>query len=156
MVDGTILLDVQQLIPLPEAAAFKDSGSALRSKPSGGTLQASRAPPTVPTRALLDRAKTKTKLFANISPTDDSWIATGAGKSGLAFQYRLTQHTGAAELVIDRGKDADAENKAVFEMLKAHQSEIETRIRPAQQVVSTGGRPVMQNSPRNASRRLPR
>ena len=124
MVDGTVLLDVQELIPLPEAAAFRTRIGVKKQAERQNRSERHELRRQF-WKALLDRAKTRTKLFANVSPTDDSWIATGAGRSGLAFQYRVTQHTGTAEFVIDRGKDADAENKVVFDKLKAHQSDIE-------------------------------
>jgi hypothetical protein len=75
--------------------------------------------------SLLERAKIKTKLHANISPSDYSWIATGAGKAGLSYQYAVTQHANSVELVIDRGKEAEAENKAIFDQLEKHKPEIE-------------------------------
>jgi Domain of unknown function (DUF4268) len=75
---------------------------------------------------LLNRAKAKTKLHSGISPSDDSWLAAGAGKSGLAFQYRITQHACAVEFVIDRGKGAEAEveTKDIFDKLQAQQVQI--------------------------------
>lgn len=76
-------------------------------------------------QGLLDRAKQKTKLHVNISPSDHGSIATGAGKYGLWFVYTVTQHAATAELVIDRGKGSDAENRALLEQLKTHQTEIE-------------------------------
>ncbi len=75
--------------------------------------------------ALLERAKSTTKLHANISPSDYSWIATGAGKYGLSYQYAITRHANTVELVIDRGKDGEAENQALFEQLMSHKAEIE-------------------------------
>lgn len=74
---------------------------------------------------LLARAKPITKLHGNISPTRYSWIATGAGKYGLQFEYSVTQHANSVELVIDRGKDSDQENEGIFQELKAHQPGIE-------------------------------
>ncbi|NLG50994.1 MAG: DUF4268 domain-containing protein [Chloroflexi bacterium] len=74
---------------------------------------------------LLERARTKTKLHANISPSRYSWISTGAGKSGLSFSYVVRQHDAQVELYIDRGKDADRENKAIFDELAKAKAEIE-------------------------------
>ena len=74
---------------------------------------------------LLDIAKTKTKLHANISPTTHSWIGMGAGISGLAYNYAMTQHSGYVELYIDRGKDSDEENLLIFKQLYANKDEIE-------------------------------
>jgi hypothetical protein len=74
---------------------------------------------------LLERSRQKTKLHANISPSRGNWIGTGAGKSGLGFNYAIRQHDAQAELYIDRGKDADEENKAIFDTLAASRDEIE-------------------------------
>ena len=74
---------------------------------------------------LLERAKAKTKLHANISPTKDNWISAGAGTQGLTFAYVIRQHDGRVELYIDRGKGAEGENLQIFERLKADQEAIE-------------------------------
>lgn len=76
---------------------------------------------------LLERAKEKTKLHANISPSRESWIAAGAGKSGLIYSYVIRQHNTNVELYIDRGKDSDEENKAIFGELAANKDEIEEK-----------------------------
>jgi len=74
---------------------------------------------------LLDRAKEKTKLHSQISPSQYSWIGAGAGKSGLTFNYSITKHDAKAELYIDRGKESEEENKAVYDELFIHKNEIE-------------------------------
>ena len=74
---------------------------------------------------LLERAKDKTRLHANISPGHQSWISTGAGRSGLGLNYGIRRHEAAVELYIDRGKDADAENKSIFDSLAASKDAIE-------------------------------
>jgi hypothetical protein len=74
---------------------------------------------------LLESAKERTRLHSSISPGHDSLIATGAGKSGLYFQYNVSQHEGAVELYIDRGKDSADENKAILDALLVYKTEIE-------------------------------
>src|SRR5215218_5722118 len=49
---------------------------------------------------LLEMAKQRTKLHAGVSPPDELWIGTGAGKSGLAFEYVVMQHGSGVELYI--------------------------------------------------------
>ncbi|MCD5408193.1 DUF4268 domain-containing protein [Candidatus Bipolaricaulota bacterium] len=75
---------------------------------------------------LLERARQRTKLHAGISPTHHSWISTGAGKTGLALNYVARQHETYVELYIDRGKDSEAENEAIFEQLLRHREAIES------------------------------
>ncbi len=77
---------------------------------------------------LLDKAKTKTKLHATISPGKVHWIGTGAGMRGLAYNYVVWQDSAAAELYIDRGKDAGDENKAIFDALAVEKDAIETAV----------------------------
>ena len=74
---------------------------------------------------LLDRARQKTKLYSTLSPTNDNWISFASGKPGLSFQTTITQHAATAQLVIDRGKDADAENRMIFDQLKSDKAKIE-------------------------------
>ena len=74
---------------------------------------------------LLENAKEKTKLFANISPGQHNHIGTSAGKSGLYFHYVIKKHEVLVELYIDRGKGSDNENKAVFDKLFASKEAIE-------------------------------
>ena len=69
---------------------------------------------------LLEMAKEVTKLHANISPRQHSYIGTGAGKSGIAYIYSVTKHESQVELYIDRGKDSESENKNIFDELVKH------------------------------------
>lgn len=75
--------------------------------------------------SLLEKAKKKTKLHSSISPTIYNWIGSGAGISGLSYNYSITRHTAKVELYIDRGKDSKEENNKIFEKLKANKDEIE-------------------------------
>ena len=73
---------------------------------------------------LLNRAKDKTKLHAAISPSQENWVTASAGKSGLAFTYIVRQHGATVGLYIDRGKDSEEENKAIFDELVLLRDEI--------------------------------
>ncbi|MFW9880255.1 MAG: DUF4268 domain-containing protein [Candidatus Thorarchaeota archaeon] len=75
--------------------------------------------------ALLKLAKEKTKLHANVSPSNYSWVGTGAGKSGLSFYYTVTKHDSKVELYIDRGKDSREENKKIYDQLYSKRDLIE-------------------------------
>lgn len=74
---------------------------------------------------LLDYAKTKTRLHANVSPSHQTSVTTGAGRTGLGFSYVINQHEAGVELYIDRGKDRAEENAAILEELFSHREEIE-------------------------------
>ena len=63
------------------------------------------------------------KLFANISPGRENWIAAGSGISGCQFALAFTQSEARVEL--DFVRKAQAENKELFDELVARRSEIE-------------------------------
>lgn len=72
---------------------------------------------------LLALAQEKTDLHAKIKPTKYDWL--GRRIYGLWFNYSVGQHLGRAELWIDKGKDAEAENKEIFDKLIASREDIE-------------------------------
>ncbi len=74
---------------------------------------------------LLERAKSRTKLYDGVSPNDYHWIGTGVGKRGLSLNISVVQHGGSAELYIDRGQDGEEENTLIFDALFARKDEIE-------------------------------
>jgi hypothetical protein len=74
---------------------------------------------------LLETAKARTKLHSAISPGKKSWIATSSGRAGMTYAYVLWEHETAVELYIDRGKDSEAQNKAIFDKLEATKAQIE-------------------------------
>lgn len=74
----------------------------------------------------LEFAKSRSKLHAHISPGYETWIGTGAGRMGLAYNYVVNQHESRVELYIDRGRDSDEQNATIFDELSAHRSEIES------------------------------
>ncbi len=76
---------------------------------------------------LLEHAKSKTKLHSTISPSQYNWIGTGTGVRGVGLNYSLTQHEVSVEIYIDRGKDADEENSAIFDQLHAEREALEAK-----------------------------
>ena len=74
---------------------------------------------------LLDLSKQKTKLHANISPTQHNWLGTSAGKQGIGYNYALRKNEAQVELYIDRGKEKGEENKEIFDKLFHHKDKIE-------------------------------
>jgi len=75
---------------------------------------------------LLSYAKTRTNLHAAISPTDSSCLSTSAGFRGLYYMYRITMDKGSAELIIDRGRESEEENKLIFQKLRKARRAIES------------------------------
>ena len=74
---------------------------------------------------LLNYSKQKTKLHANISPTQHNWLGTSAGTQGLGYNYALRKNEAQVELYIDRGKEKGEENKEIFDHLYSKKAEIE-------------------------------
>jgi len=75
---------------------------------------------------LLKISKDKTKLHANISPSQHNWIGTSTGVRGLGFNYGIRQHDSQIELYIDRGTDSNEENKKIFDLIFSKKDEIES------------------------------
>jgi len=63
-------------------------------------------------------------LFANITPSRDHWLSTGAGRSGITFSYLIWKDSAGIELYIDAGEKE--QNKAIFDALLADKQAIET------------------------------
>lgn len=72
---------------------------------------------------LLERVKEKTPLHAQISPSKDNWISTGAGKSGLGYNYVIRMGDAQVELYIDQGNLE--KNKLIFDTLYAQREKVE-------------------------------
>jgi hypothetical protein len=64
-------------------------------------------------------------LHSAVSPSTENWISTGAGVSGLGFNYVATRHAARVELYIDRGDGAI--NQARFDHFAERRVEIEGR-----------------------------
>ena len=76
-------------------------------------------------KALLERANSRTSLHSQRSPTTDTWLNAGAGKSGIVYQYRVRMHDAAVGLRIRR--DTPAESKRLFDALHDRKDVIEER-----------------------------
>lgn len=74
---------------------------------------------------LIERSAQRTRLHAHITPGEYSWIGVSAGHPGINYNYTVTQGGRTVEVYIDRGRSAEDENKALFEQLQQHRSEIE-------------------------------
>lgn len=74
---------------------------------------------------LLDYSNDKTNLHSNISPGTHGWIGTGAGKTGLSYNYNIRKNKANVELYIDRGKDSETENELIFDELTEKKEQIE-------------------------------
>ena len=124
MADGTVLMDVQQLIPLPEATDFQTQ--------IGVKKQAERKNRTERHdlrlkfwEGLLDYAKTVTDIHANRKPTQDGWISGGIGRAGFNLTYSIRKYDAQVELWIALGNGKKDKNEAAFNALKLQKVAIE-------------------------------
>jgi hypothetical protein len=124
MDNGTVLLDVQQLIPLPEASAFQTQ--------IGVKKQAERLDRNERHElrykfweGLLAVARTRSEVHANRKPTQDGWLAGGIGRAGFTLTYTTRQHDSQVELWIGHGAGQSARNKAAFKALQTQKEQIE-------------------------------
>lgn len=119
---GKRLIDVQQIIPLPEANEYQVQ---LREKEQvGRKKRAERYDIRLKFwEGLVAIARKKHTRHANIKPGSYHWLGASSGIRGLGFKYAIVQEYGIVELYIDRGEAA--ENKRIFDQLHARKEEIE-------------------------------
>ena len=124
MESETLLMDVQQVIPLPEATDFQtqigvknQAERRSRSDRQGLRLKF--------WTGLLDLAKTKSDIHANRKPTRDSWISGGIGRAGFSLQYAIRQNDSQVELWISFGAGQAVKNKTAFRALETQKDEID-------------------------------
>ena len=72
---------------------------------------------------LLEHAKSRTHLHANISPGKYTWLGAGSGTAGVTFNYVVGQLNARVELYIDT-RDGD-ESQRIFEALSGKSDKIE-------------------------------
>lgn len=116
------LVDVQQIIPLPEAHEYQVQ---LREKEQvGRKKRAERYDIRLKFwEGLAAIVRTRRTRHANIKPGSYHWLGASSGIRGLGLNYVIVQEYGLVELYIDRG-DAE-ENKRIFDELHARKAEIE-------------------------------
>ncbi|MBU1665513.1 MAG: DUF4268 domain-containing protein [Gammaproteobacteria bacterium] len=122
--DEQILIDVQTIIPLPEAAEYE---IRVREK-TQASQRANSAREDIFLRfwaQLIERSKPHSSLIANRSPVPDHWLGGGIGKAGFTLNYVVRQHDSQVECYIDYGKDWGEKNIAAFHALEAQVADIE-------------------------------
>ncbi len=116
------LIDVQQIIPLPEAHDYQVQ---LREKEMVGRKKRAERH-DVRLRfweGLVGVARNRNTRHANIKPGCYHWLGASSGIRGLNFNYAIVQEYGQVELYIDRGEAV--ENERIFDHLFARKGEVE-------------------------------
>lgn len=125
MADGTVLLDVQQLIPLPETAEFQTQiGVKKRAERQSATGRHDLRFKFW--EVLLAYAKTETDIHAGRKATQDGWVSSGIGRAGFLLIYTARRTDSQVELWIGLGSGQTLKNKAAFNALRAHSSAIQS------------------------------
>lgn len=120
--DGKAILDVQQVLPLPETQEYqvrvREKVSSEKSARRGQTEREKKN--LLFWGGLLAKANQQTPLHKNMSPAKDSWITTST--RGMLMTYALAYGKGRVEFSIARKKH---ENKALFNELFSKREQIE-------------------------------
>lgn len=124
MNDGPVLIDIQQLIPLPETASYQTQ--------IGIKKQAERKSHNERHdlrfrfwEQLLSHARQHTQIFAQRNPTAAGWITGSLGRGGFSLIFTVRQEDCQVELWIALGSGARDRNKAAFRSLQAQKEEIQ-------------------------------
>ena len=120
--NGRVLIDVQQVIPLPEAADYQVQ---IREKKQKGRKHQAEGYGLRQKfwQGLLTRAAGKTSLFANKSAGERGGVRATSSLRGVSFCYDIHRDEGLVELYIDTGTQED--NKRIYDGLQSHQAEID-------------------------------
>ena len=120
---GSRLIDVQQIIPLPEAIEYQIQ---IREKEQvGRKKRAERYDVRLKFwEGLIGFTKIRKTRHANIKPGSYHWLGASSGIRGLGFNYVIVQECGMVELYIDRGDTI--ENKRIFDKLCETKAAVES------------------------------
>lgn len=123
--NGEVLVDVTQIIPLPEATDYEVRIKAQeqeKRKVAGERQQTYRRFWS----QFVEASKARTTLYANRNPGADAWLNAGIGRTGFELNTRLTQHQSQVECYI-RIPGSPEKNDAAFQGLLARKEEIEEK-----------------------------
>lgn len=119
--NGRTLVDVQQIIPLPEAADYQIKVRYKEQKENED-----RVTNTLLVRfwqSFLEKTKDQLPIHSRMSPTDNTYLGASTGTRGITFYYIANKEDQRVETYIDRG-DAEV-NQNIFAQFEAHKEEIE-------------------------------
>ncbi len=123
-----VFIDLQQIIPTPEAADFMIGMAAKDSEQKsveGAQRRSHKLRHAFWTRALESLRESGVSLFENVSPSKDHWLSCGTGVSGCAYSLIFSRNGTRVELVLQRAEAS--ENKWLFDQLVQDRAEAESR-----------------------------
>ncbi|MBU2052618.1 MAG: DUF4268 domain-containing protein [Nanoarchaeota archaeon] len=79
---------------------------------------------------LLEKINKKSNFFSRISPGIYHWVGTGAGKTGIGYNFVIFNNESGCEIYLDRGKEYVNPNinKKRFDQLVSFKEEIENKL----------------------------
>ena len=123
-----LLIDLQQIIPTPEAADYMIGMAAKESEEKSvqGTQkhrhELRRAFWTKTLEALRARGVSR---YKNISPSKDHWLPSATGMAGCGYNLIFSKNEARVELYLQRSQAT--ENKWIFDQLEREKQKIEDR-----------------------------
>lgn len=124
MEDGRVLMDIQQLIPLPEAAEFQTRIGVKRQAERKEGVERHDLRLRF-WEGLLALSKQQTQTHAGRSPNEDTWMGGSLGRAGFTPRYFIRQRDCHVDLWIYFGPGARDRNKHAYQALLAHKDAIE-------------------------------
>ncbi len=123
--DGQVLMDIQQLIPLPEAEEYE---TKIRAQQQENRLAETSRHAMFRRfwRQLIERSRHKTPLFANRTGSREQWIGVTLGRTGFNLNIVLLRDESRVECYIDLGKNSDEKNLQAFKTLEQQRQTIES------------------------------
>ena len=122
----SILIDVSQIIPLPEAADYE-----VKIREQNLEVKKVKSARHEIFRKfwsqLIERSKQKTQLLANRSTSSDHWLNAGIGRAGFSLALVLTKHIASVECYIRDGNKPDQWSTDAFNALKLNSESIESK-----------------------------
>ena len=122
-----LLIDLQQIIPTPEAADYMIGMAAKESEEKsvqGTQKRRHELRRAFWTRTLEELRRRGVSRYENISPSKDHWLASATGVSGCAYNLIFSKNEARVELYLQRSQ---AENKWIFDRLERKRQGLEER-----------------------------
>lgn len=125
--ENQLFLNIEQIIPMKDAEEYIIS-MADKTQEDINTQEELKSRHLLRLefwKQLLKEINLKTNNFQNISPSKDPWIGVGAGYSGSAFNFVISNYYARVELYFSR--PIKEENKYIYNALFEKQTEYETK-----------------------------
>ena len=123
-----LLIDLQQIIPTPEAADYMIGMAAKESEEKsvqGTQKHRHELRRAFWTKTLEELRARSVSRYENISPSKDYWLASATGVSGCGYNLIFSKNEARVELYLQRPQAT--ENKWIFDRLEREKQQIEDR-----------------------------